>query len=276
MPGKQFPFCLKFGFALLGLTALTGCLSDYGEYGGDSSRGIPLSEAMQASASGSREPLHEDHAVAPEIQTDTDASASTSTSGGGSGGGGGFSFVEYEKRDYAYQALADAGVVVPFNGEIQTLTRFTLTPISMENDYNYLGLFVGADRVDFRPGSLADQGIGRSFMFEAGLDYRRYLNPAHVFISPYISASLSYQLLSWDYRNPVVVDNETIQSDALEGMAGYAGFGVAINRNSHLSFFGEADIGGTLFLSETVGGFDNDVFSNYGYFMVKVGLSLKF
>ena len=83
-------------------------------------------------------------------------------------------------------------------------------------------------------------------------------------------------MLSWDYRTPVFINDGTVQSDSLEGAGGYAGFGVALNRNSHLSFFGEAGFGGTVFVSQTTQGFDNDVFSNFGYFMIRAGLSLKF
>jgi len=255
---------------LAGSLVLTGCLA-YNE--GNPARGVPLSQAMESSAGGSRGPLHGNSASETQIYEGSEDNANDSTS---TSEGGGFSLVSYEKRDYDYQALADTAALVPFNGEIQTLTRFTLTPIAVEDDYNYLGLFVGGDVVELQPGSLPDRAIDNIWMFEAGLDYRRYLNQAHVFISPYVSLGLSYQLLSWSYRNPVLINSETVQSDSLEGMGGYAGFGVAFNRNSHLSFFGEADIGGTVFLSQTIGGFDNDVFSDFGYFMVKAGLCLKF
>jgi hypothetical protein len=83
-------------------------------------------------------------------------------------------------------------------------------------------------------------------------------------------------MLNWDYRNPVYVDGGSVQSDSLAGAGGYVGFGIAFKRNSHLSFFGEADFGGTAFVSQTMEGFDNDVFSNYGYFTVKAGLCVKF
>ena len=276
MSGRQLLSCLKFGIWLLVLPVLTGCLSDYGEYNGNSSRGIPLSQAMKSSASGSHEPLHGSGSSETYSSVDVEAQASGSTSTSGGGSGGGLSLVSYEKTDYTWQILADTASVIPFNGEIQYLNRFTLTPITMEDDYNHLGLFLSGDIVKLQPGSLPDRAVDNVWMFEAGLEYRRYLTPAHVFISPYLSVGLAGQLLSWDYRNPVYVDGGSIQSDSLAGAGGYAGFGVAFKRNSHLSFFGEADFGGTAFVSETTEGFDNDVFSNYGYFMVRAGLSLKF
>ena len=182
MPGKQLLACLKFGFWLVALLTLTGCLTDYSENG---SRGVPLSQAMKASASGSHERLHGNEAndTGPYFNADVNAGAST--------GGGGFSLVSYEKRDWDYQALADAAGLVPFNGEIKSLARFTVTPISTEDDYNYLGLFLGGDVVKLQPGSLPDRAVDGIWMFEAGLDYRRYLTKAHVFISPYISVGLA-------------------------------------------------------------------------------------
>jgi hypothetical protein len=73
-----------------------------------------------------------------------------------------------------------------------------------------------------------------------------------------------------------VVGNDTISSDDLWGVNGYTGLGLAFARNKRLSVYGEADIGGMGFVSETDQGFNNDVFGNFGYVAVKAGLSLKF
>jgi hypothetical protein len=40
--------------------------------------------------------------------------------------------------------------------------------------------------------------------------------------------------------------------------------------------FGEAGVGGTVFTDQSVQGFNNDVFHNFGYFSVKAGLCVKF
>ena len=113
-------------------------------------------------------------------------------------------------------------------------------------------------------------------MLESGLAYRYYFTPAHAFLSPYLSANAAYQLLAWHYRNAVIINGDTITSDSLDAMGAYVGLGLAIKRNSHLSFFGEAGFGGTVFVGDTYQGFYNDVFHDFGYFSVKVGLSLKF
>ena len=139
-----------------------------------------------------------------------------------------------------------------------------------------LGLFVSGDIVDLKSGSLAASAIDNTWMLETGISWRLYFNRAHAFISPYFSGNLAYQILFWDYRNPVYVNGEQVQSDAVEGVGGYAGLGIAFNRNAHLSFFGEPGFGGTAFIDQTVQGFNNDVFDSFGYFTAKAGLCLKF
>jgi hypothetical protein len=184
--------------------------------------------------------------------------------------------VEPGDSSFSSQVPLDVAYSVPFNGQIQSLTRFTLTPLCVENDRYSLGLFVGGDIVDLKSGTLAASGADHTWMLETGVAWRLYFNRAHAFVSPYFSANLAYQVLFWDYLNPVFIDGEEIQSDALEGVGGYAGFGIAFNRNSHLSFFGEAGFGGTAFLDQTVQGLNNDIFDGFGCFTVKAGLCVKF
>ena len=257
------------GFWLAAPLALTGCLSGYGDHG---SSGVSLSQAMHASASGSTEPLHGSGSTAgtyPAMDTDVGVSFF-------SGSANAATAASQEDTSFDVQIPADVTYAVPFNGEIQSLTRFTLTPVCVENDRESFGLFLGGDVVDLKSDSLPASAIDNTWMLEAGVSYRLYFNRAHAFISPYFSASLAYQELFWDYRNPVFIGGQTIQSDALEGAGGYAGLGIALNRNGHLSCYGEAGFGGTAFVDQTAQGFDNDVFHNFGYFSVKVGLCLKF
>jgi hypothetical protein len=257
---KRILLVLKPGVLLAPALALTGCLSDYG---GSGSRGVSLSQAMQSSASGSRESLHGSGSRAAYTPVDAGVGVTAGVSG-------------FEEGNYALEVPMDVAVLVPFNGEFQSLTRVTVTPLCVENDRFSAGIFLGGDAVGLKPGTLPDNAIENAGMFELGMAFRGYVNPAHAFFSPYLSANLAYQVLFWDYRTPVDVDGEEIRSDALEGVGGYVGLGVALNRGQHLSFFGEAGVGGTAFLSQTVQGFDNDVFHSFGYFSVKGGLCWKF
>jgi hypothetical protein len=268
VPGKHILSFLRLGVLFAMSLSLTGCLSDYGSSG---SRGVSLSQAMESSASGSREPLHGSGSRGTYTPVDASVGVVVTTESRGDTAGPGL-----WGEDFALQMPMDVAYSVPFNGEFQSITRFTLTPLCAENDRFHLGFFLGGDVVGLKPGTLVDNAIENAGMFELGVAYRRYFNPAHAFVSPYISANIAYQLLFWDYRNPVDVDGEEIQSDVLEGVGGYVGCGIAFNRNKRLSFFGEAGVGGTAFLPQTVRGFDNDVFSNFGYFSVKAGLCIKF
>ena len=182
--------------------------------------------------------------------------------------------VSYENRDYLLQMPVDVAYAVPLNGEIQSLTRFT--PVAFEDEHNFAGLFVAGDIVKLQPGSLPDRAVNNAWMLESGVGYRYYFTPAHTLLSPYVSANAAYQLLNWDYRNAVIANGDTITSDSLDAVGAYVGLGLAIKRNSHLSVFGEAVFGGTVFVGKTYQGFHNDVFSDFGYFTVRAGLSLKF
>jgi hypothetical protein len=265
---------LKLGILLVLPFMLTGCeslIEGDDSSGGSHSRGVSLSQAMESSASGSRESLHGSGSRDTYSSVDSSADVAVTT-----GSGGGAAATSGQAEELTYQIPMDVAYSVPFNGEFESITRFTLTPLCFENDRCSIGLFFSGDIMDLKSGTLAASAIENTWMLEAGMAGRLYLNPAHAFVSPYFSANLACQVLFWDYRNPVYVDGDEIRSDTLPAMGGYVGFGVAFNRNSHLSFFGEAGFGGTVFLEQSGQGFYNDVFSDFGYFQVKAGLCIKF
>jgi hypothetical protein len=248
---------------------LTGCLFE-GEYGSSGSgRGVSLSKAMEASASGSREPLH--------------GSGSGGSSYGGTradvvvatGSGSESALPDTWLQDHGVGFPVDAAYLVPFNGEFRSIQKYTLT-VCAEGDRANIGIFLAGDAMELKPGTLADSAIKNPWMLEAGVSGRVYFNPAHAFISPYVTANVALQCMFWHYRSPVYVDGNEINADSLPGVGGYAGFGVAFNRSKQWGFFGEAGVGGTVFTDLTGQGFGNDVFDNFGYFSVKVGLDIKF
>jgi hypothetical protein len=227
---------------------------------------------MKASASGSTAPVPGSGYSDTHTYVNVDVNVAATA-----GSGGGAAAASHADGDFRMQVPVDVAYSIPFNGEFQSITRFTITPICLENDRGSIGLFLSGDIVDLNPGSLPASAIDNAWMLEAGIAGRLYLNPAHAFISPYFSANLALQDLFWDYRNPVYTsDGGVIQSDTLLGMGGYAGFGVAFYRSSHLNLFGEAGFGGTVFVDQTGQGFNNDVFHDFGYFSVKAGLCVKF
>jgi hypothetical protein len=183
---------------------------------------------------------------------------------------------DYEDREFTLQIPFDVSYLVPLNGAMEGITRFTLTPLAAEDERNFLGLYVGGGGVEFKPGSLPDSAVEDAWILEIGLSYRRYLNDPHVFLSPYLTANLGWQPLFWQYRNPIDTGDETINGDVLHGVTGYAGFGVALWRRQFISAFAEAGFGGTGYVDRTGEGFHNDVFDAFGYFLVKGGVTLKF
>lgn len=265
--GNHTPALMKLAFVLALPLLLSGCLSLPDE---PEPRGVKLSSAMESSAKGDRQDLGGSSSQ-DNSSPNAEASAITGTSGSG-----GFAFVSYEDTEYAWQLPVDVSYAVSFEGDIEGITHFTLTVFSYEEDRNFFGLYVGGATVDFKPGSLPDLSVERPWMLESGLTYRHYLNSPKKAFSPYITSSIGYLLFNWDYRNPVFAGGDTIRSDSLNGVEGSVAFGISTRRDSRLSFFGEIGIGGTVFCNTTQQGFSNDVFSNFSFFSVKAGMSVKF
>jgi hypothetical protein len=244
------------------------------------SRGARLSDAMQASATGDRHDVggnsSPDYFSSTSDSSSSSASSDNNSSGGGGGGGGMDPIVSYDKKEYDWQMLADTSYSLPINSDFESITHFTLTPIAVEDEYNMFGLYVGGATVQLKPGSLAERATDRTWMLEAGLTYRRYLNNSRTTFSPYISASAGFTCLFWSYRSPVTSGGETFQSDSLYGAEGTLAIGISTRRDYRLSAFAEAGIGGTIFAPVTVNGFDNNVFNDFGFLNFKVGASLKF
>ena len=235
------------------------------------SRGVKLSDAMKASASGDQRDLGGHHTYQYEPDYDDDATTPAE-------GIDGFAFnaVGYNDADYFWQVPADVSYSMPFNGEIQGITHFTLTPASFEDERNFFGLYLGGAIVDLKNGSLPSMATDNTWMFETGLTYRRYFNSPRTAFSPYIAASAGYVWLNWDYRNAIVAGGDTIQSDSLNGGEGSLALGISTRRESRLSAFGEVGLGGTIFADTTRQGFENDVFHNFGFVSFKVGVCVKF
>jgi hypothetical protein len=263
------------GLALL----LAGCV-DFSEtdFGHHASRGISLGDAMKASAAGSQQPLPERHPRDEGSPSHIEGDASfTLVPAGETGAAEGMGAVSYDDdREYNWQIVADVTHVMPLNGNIRCLNEFTLTPLAFEQEHGFVSLALMGGIADLKPGSLADHGANNCWTAGLGLNTRWYPTSSKPFLSPYLCFGINGRLLAWDYRSPVRVGSETITGDYLTCLDGFVGLGVAIERNNHLSFFGEVALGGTVFLGETGRGFHNDVFDDYGCASFRAGASLKF
>jgi hypothetical protein len=251
------------------LLLLAGCLFDGGS-AESGRRGASLSQAMERSASADRAPVGRSPSD-PKSDHGSPLSLSFLADSGGAGGG-----ETIFENDSGFSMQLQGGCVVPFNSCIRSISTVSFSPLAFTDDHNLFGLYVAGGSVDFREGSLADQGAKDPWALEAGLFYRRYLNGPKTFLSPYLAISAGCQGLYWTYRNDIVSGADTIHGDNLLAGTGYAGFGVALQRKHHLSLFAEGGFGGTVFANQTSQGFANDLFSAYGFFAVKAGLSYRF
>lgn len=259
----------NLALGLLLLLLLPGCLCLSDE---SASRGVKLSDAMDSSAQGD----HRDLGGSRSAYDMSSCSDDGATFAGGSSLGADFVGASYDKSEYFWQLPFDVSYALPLNSDFLGITHFTLTPFSVEDERNFFGVYVGGAAVQFKPGSLPDRAVDRSWMLESGLTYRRYLNSSRPAISPYISASVGYLLLNWSYHNQIYAGGDAIQSDSLNGAEGSIAFGLSTRRDSRVSFYGEVGIGGTAFADTTNRGFINDVFHDFGFLSVKAGLSVKF
>jgi hypothetical protein len=181
-----------------------------------------------------------------------------------------------DNKDYWWQRLSDGGYQVPFGAKMNTPGAYTATPLAYEDEHNFLGLGLGGTDVKLKPVTVADPAIADRHLLESGLVYRLFLNGSDAFLSPYLSAGANLQTLVWDYRNAAAA--EAANRNDLWGMDGYAGLGLAFARSKRVSFFGEANIGGTALLpqSQNNQGFNYGVLGNFGYVGMKAGLNLHF
>ncbi len=233
------------------------------------SRGVKLSAAMDASAKNDRQDLGGDSNQNCSPDAETHSSIGSLIFGGMMG-------VSYDTSDYYWQLPVEVNYATPFNGDIQSITHFIVTPLSIEEDRDFFGIYIGGAIVDLKPGSLPDRGADGTWMLETGLSYRHYLNSPKTALSPYFACRIGYVLFNWDYRNPIVAGGDTIQSDSVGGIEGSIALGISTWRDSRVSFFSEVAVGGTGFSDTTSQGFENNVFGKFGFFSVVAGLSIKF
>jgi hypothetical protein len=93
-------------------------------------------------------------------------------------------------------------------GDYQSLSQLTLAAHVMIDDFNSVGVTVGAGPVRLKRGSFTDSVACQPFIAGIGLVGRHYLTKQKTFLQPYVTASVSEILLGWDYRRSVVPDGD--------------------------------------------------------------------
>lgn len=262
--------------ALLALPLLlTGCVGiETHHHLQSSSRGVGLSDAMQASASGNSAPIAGNSAGGNHSlhfhPSDDSGYVAASV-------GGGAALARSDSADSPEGIAVElsAEQIVPFENYIRSISRVAVQ-LGGENEFNYLGISFGLGTVAFRDHSLPDLAVSEAWIADLGVNYRRYLTAPHTFLRPYAATGFYAQGMHWRYRTAVNVGGDIIKSDGIGGGGGYVGGGLTLKAVDVLNFFAEARIGETIFASETSEGFRNNVLDNFGYYSFTVGASLKF
>lgn len=248
---------------------LTGC------FGGNSAtRGVPLSEAMSASASGRPANLARNRSD-PEPSHSPNAELSFAVAATGAEESSSDSFDNFDSEDSFVMSFA-IEQVFPIANDIRSISRLELIPLSFQNEATYAGLYVGWGDVEFQSGSFPDQAVSGTRMADLGLIGRHYFTPPKTFVSPYLTGGIYGQILMWDYRSPLNYNGEIIQSDSILGGGGFVGLGLAVARKEILGVFCEARFGVHLYDDATMQGFYNDLMEAYAYVSLRGGVCLKF
>jgi len=246
---------------------LTGC------FGGNSAtRGVPLSEAMSASAAGSKANLaRADSHHEPGHSDDDGMSFSISGATDDSSG----SFLDLDS-DESFVPSFSAEAVFPIANDIRSISRLEVIPLAIQSEENYAGLYVGWGDVEFNSGSFPDRAITETWMIDIGLIGRHYFTPPKTFVSPYLTGGIYGQMLSWDYRTPLNYNGEIIQSDSILGGGGFVGIGLSVARKEFLGAFCEARLGVHFYDNATMQGFYNDMMDAYAYVSLRAGVFIRF
>lgn len=182
----------------------------------------------------------------------------------------------YQELQCPFHFPFDAEYVAPLQGDIRSITRFSVTPLSVESEKVFFGLYVNGGMVEMEPDTLPDAATSSAWTIGCGASFRYYFIRPDKAVNPYLSTRVGWMSLNWDYRNPVFLGGGAISSDSLNALDSYIGLGLAFFRNQPFSPYVEVGFGGAFFASETSEGFRNDVFDDHGYLAVKAGLSIKF
>ncbi len=256
-----------------GLFCVTASLLFTGCFGGHSAtRGVPLSEAMAASASGNSANIATDESIRQASYYARDSRHSLTLVGEAE--------VAAEDRaapiEEEYLLGFAAEEVLPLGSDIRSISRLELIPLAFQDEENYAAFYIGGGDVEFKSGSFLDQAITDSWMLDVGFLGRHYFTPPKTFLSPYFTGGIFGQILFWDYRVPVNVGGDIIHSDSVTGGGGFVGLGLAVARKEHLGIFVEARLGLSSYDEATMRGFYNDVFDAYGFASLRAGVNFRF
>lgn len=172
------------------------------------------------------------------------------------------------------------------NEEFQTINHFHLTIGGYIEERKSLHFSIGLNLIDVNSDHKLSESIKNTiWVGELDLEYRGFITPDYTFFGNYFLAGIGYNLMGWNYRNPIeavtyddygnIEDTEEITSDALSG--GNLYFGTGFNalqiKGFHLGV--ELVTGVYLWGLYTSQGFENDVYDlAMPYWKMRLNLDL--
>ena len=117
-----------------------------------------------------------------------------------------------------------------------------------------------------------------------GYQMRYYFAPEHIPVNPFLAFGVDGKYLFWRYNNPIYTDvydeygfylmTEEISSDGILNISSSIGTGVTFLRTKRLNTSIGIHLGGTVYRSETVESFENDVF--FPDFFARLNVTIEF
>jgi hypothetical protein len=165
----------------------------------------------------------------------------------------------------------------PLNGDYVAVHRATTTFNILGTARSWIGLELGGGVLELERGTWASAVARDPVVLEGGLVFRQHFTEPEAFLRPYLALGLSWFVFIWDYREPIVTDDETIHTDYVWGIDPSVALGITLQPTRRLNVFGEIEAGGMLLPeSATERNVENNFFDSFGYVGIKAGLRLKF
>lgn len=153
------------------------------------------------------------------------------------------------------------GKAIGDNGWLELSAGYTATPLQQTS--------LLRESINDNPGMLSFAGNARAFLTSADQPVRYY-----------VLFGLGMDFLLWTYDEPINTANDEggvdyVYDDAVPGIDIHLGIGFMLHRESGVLVFAELVPGVKLWFDETSNGFTNDLFSNYGYAVLKIQAALE-
>ncbi len=147
------------------------------------------------------------------------------------------------------------------NGWVELSVGYTVTPLQQSSPLR--------ETINENPG-----------MFSLGARARAFLSPADRPVRYHLLVGMGVDFLLWTYNTPINTASEDesvdyVSDDSLPGLDFHFGMGFTMVRESGLIVTAELVPGVKLWFDETRNGFTNDLFSSYGFVVLKLQAALQ-